>query len=74
MPDLGQSVCRVKEPDGSTCGEPVLVGQSCYDHALMGPGGQPMCRITGESPEGPPFADEVPEGEELPGRYGRAYF
>ncbi len=31
----GEARCR-------ECGDPVLVGQVCYDHAKMGPDGQPM--------------------------------
>jgi hypothetical protein len=33
--------------DRRVCGEPVLVGKVCYDHAVMHPlTGEPMCTIT----------------------------
>lgn len=43
--------CAVHEPDGSVCGEPVLIGAVCYDHAKTGPRGEPFCPITGEHGE-----------------------
>lgn len=36
------------ERDGSVCGEPVMVGKVCYDHAVLHPifTDEPMCPLT----------------------------